>query len=175
MTNSKLIQKWKCYAQFSASRMWRPSSGNSHAQELFLFDGIITGIGKIWYRKKSRNRSPKNLVPEKSQNRYWKILVLELIFVAKIHRFWRLFCHPFLTNFYPHVWICRFWTFLNPRDPWHFAALQWESVGNGLQGVLGGVNAVQGAGSAKWIHCGIIIGPYLGPTHRTNYYYCSNY
>ena len=28
--------------------------------------GIGTGIGKIWYRKKSRNRYRKNLVPEKS-------------------------------------------------------------------------------------------------------------
>ena len=30
-----------------------------------FFDGIGTGIGKIWYRKKSRNRSRKYLVPKK--------------------------------------------------------------------------------------------------------------
>ena len=35
---------------------------------------------------------------------------------------------------------------------------------------LGGVNAVQGAASAKWIHCGIIIDPYLDE-HRSDYYY----
>ena len=36
---------------------------------VILFDGIGTGMGKIWYRKKSRNRSRKNLVPKKSRNR----------------------------------------------------------------------------------------------------------
>merc|ERR1712130_44148 len=30
-----------------------------------FFDGIGTGLEKIWYRKKSRNRSRKNLVPKK--------------------------------------------------------------------------------------------------------------
>ena len=35
---------------------------------------------------------------------------------------------------------------------------------------LGRVNAARGAGSAKWIHCGIIIGPYLDQ-HRLDYYY----
>ena len=31
-----------------------------------------TGLEKIWYRKKSRNRSRKNLVPKKSHNGYQK-------------------------------------------------------------------------------------------------------
>ena len=44
------------------TRVWRPGPGNSRSREfVILFDGI----GKIWYRKKSRNRSRKNLVPKK--------------------------------------------------------------------------------------------------------------
>ena len=57
-----------------------------------------TGIGKIWYRKKVsepvsekigtgkglRTGIGKNGTGKKSRNRYWKNLVLELIFVAKI-------------------------------------------------------------------------------------------
>ena len=35
---------------------------------------------------------------------------------------------------------------------------------------LGRVNVARGAGSAKWIHCGIIIRPYLDQ-HRPNYNY----
>ena len=38
-----------------------PVPGNSS----FFFDGIGTGIKKNWYRKKSRNRSQKILVPKK--------------------------------------------------------------------------------------------------------------
>ena len=43
-----------------------PVPGNSRSREFFnFFDGIGTGIEKIWYRKKSRNRSRKKLVPKK--------------------------------------------------------------------------------------------------------------
>ena len=44
---------------------------------VLFFDGIGTGIENIWYRKKSRNRYRKNLVPKKSQNRSRKNLVPE--------------------------------------------------------------------------------------------------
>jgi len=48
------------------SRVWHPGPGNSRSREFFnFFDGIGTGLEKIWYRKKSRNRSRKNLVPKK--------------------------------------------------------------------------------------------------------------
>ena len=33
---------------------------------VILFDGVGTGIGKIWYRNKSRNRSRKKFGTEKS-------------------------------------------------------------------------------------------------------------
>ena len=54
---------------------------------IFNFFGTIgTGIGRNWYRKKSR----KNLVLEKkSWNQYQKYLVPETIFIAKIFEFRR--------------------------------------------------------------------------------------
>ena len=128
---SKLSKKWQelsiCWSVYISSsliksRVWRSGPGNSRSRDLFsFFDGIGTGntgpvsekfgtkkslgigIEKIWYRKKSRNRYWKNLVPKKvsesvsekfgtgkkSRNRYWKLFVPELIFVAKIYKFWK--------------------------------------------------------------------------------------
>ena len=45
--------------------IWVPVSSRSRDFCTFL-DGIGTGLEKIWYRKKSWNRSRKNLVPKKS-------------------------------------------------------------------------------------------------------------
>ena len=55
-----------------------------------FFGGIGTGIGKNWYRKKvSEPVSEKFGTGKRSQNRYRKNLVPELIFGAKIFEFRR--------------------------------------------------------------------------------------
>ena len=50
---------------------------------------LRTGIEKIWYRKKSRNRNRKFLVPKKSWNRSRKILVLKKI-LEPVSKFFRI-------------------------------------------------------------------------------------
>ena len=52
---------------------------------LQFFDGIGTGIEKIWYRKKSRNRSRTNLVPKKISEpvmKFVRIFVLIWVLVS---------------------------------------------------------------------------------------------
>ena len=60
------LVSWEQGARGVPARVWHPGPGNSRSREFFnFFDGIGTGIEKIWYRKKSRNRSRKKLVPKK--------------------------------------------------------------------------------------------------------------
>ena len=55
---------------------------------LQFFDGIGTGIEKIWYRKKSRNRSRKNLVPKKVSEPVSKNFGTEKSLGIGLEKFW---------------------------------------------------------------------------------------
>ena len=70
-------------------RVWRPGPGNSRSREFFIFFyGIGTGIEKIWYRKKSRNRNWKNLVPKKVSEPESKIFGTEKSLGTGLEKFW---------------------------------------------------------------------------------------